>query len=246
MIYAGPGGFERSEMLAPALLLAEPGASISCHFDGGREVSSPCIKHPAGKWSTATATNIVIVYFDPLSFAGRAIQTYSDNSEARSIPFATSIYEEYFHQLISGNINAREVIALVQKLGEDLTKGVKPPHLDRRVAIVANDLAENSAGRLDLKRLSALISTSPERLRHLFKSQVNMTLSKYKSWRQLYTMSCHILRTCGGEYDWTTSPALQQAGFYDDAHGYRTLSQYFGARASLTELHLNLVDCTEA
>ena len=73
--------------------------------------------------------------------------------------------------------------------------------------------------------------------------QTGITLSKYKAWRQVHAMFCHIVSTQGPVYDWHTHEALQSAGVYDDAHGYRTISQYFGPRRSMAEQDLLLINC---
>jgi len=247
MIYAGPDGYERSEMLAPALLLAEPGKYIHCSIEGGSGCCSPCVLHPAGKWSNASADSIVIIYFDPLSSAGRSIQSAGANATSASAALIESIpNRQLFNDLKSGAVSSGRAVNFISEVSDALSGTIRLPEIDSRVVTVAQALGIHSSGRLDLAKLSALTTTSPERLRHLFKHQVRITLSKYKAWKQLHSMIRNVVESSSGKFEWKTTPAIQQAGFYDDAHGYRTLSQYFGSRESLTDSELYLVNCIEA
>ncbi|MBD2838827.1 helix-turn-helix transcriptional regulator [Pseudomonas sp. JM0905a] len=246
LLYAGYDGYQHSEMLAPAVLIAQPGHTIMCHIDGQVEITSAGLLHQAGKWSYANAVGFVILYFDPVSDVGRQIQSVENGG----CPFDISLngvgWEEvYFQRLLEGQVSAAEAAQLVDLIRRAIVSTHQIAELDRRLMSASQQLTANPAGRLNLKSLASANQLSPERLRHLFKQQIGMTLSKYKSWRQLHDMCLHLAESYGRSFQWNTSDAIKHAGFYDDAHGLRTLSHYFGPRSSMTETPIHLINCLE-
>ncbi len=243
-IYAGPGGYEHSEMVAPALLMAEPGKHLKCCVQGSGALQANRVAHAANVWSDAQADHLIIVYFDALTTAGRMVQLCAEQINASgTLKCQPKINLSDFNDLITGRMPAREASLYYQSQVRELASFQLLESLDPRVISVAHALTEDPAGRLSLNDLAKKNNTSPERLRHLFKKQTGLTLSKYKAWKQVHAMMRRIVSYNDGHYNWKASSTIRSAGFYDDAHGYRTLNQYFGARESLTRLRLKLVDC---
>lgn len=245
LIYAGLNGYEYSEMLSPAVLLGAADGPLVCQWTDGI-VTSSCLLHPAGVWSSLKAPTFILIYFEPVSAAGSTLQRFlGAPSELRPLLKYLGDHPQTIAKIMDATFTSSEATHLIEKVRIGLEKllGVKPE--DPRVRRVAEALSENPAGRLDLKCLAKIANLSTNRLRHLFKMQTGTTLSKYKSWRQIHTMLCHLVKTRGSIYDWRTQGALQSAGFYDDSHGYRTISQYFGPRSSMYDLDLILINCLE-
>lgn len=244
IMYAGPGGYEYSEMLSPAVLLSKQSEPIVCQASRGEPLTSACLLHPAGQWSSVSASSLIIIYLDPTSAPARTIQLASALPMAcpqiiEHLPAYSPDYEHLLSESATSEDAARFISILRTEI--DATSAVRPE--DERIRRVASELSENPVGRLDLKKLAGIAGLSAERLRHLFKQQTGMTLSKYKIWRQVHSMFCHMVSEQGPIYDWHTHNALQSAGFYDDSHGYRTITQFFGSQRSMAEIDLHLVNC---
>ncbi|MFJ2362448.1 hypothetical protein ACIPIN_01810 [Pseudomonas sp. NPDC087697] len=245
MMYAGPGGFDRSEMVAPSLILSRPGTFLRCEMDDGRLIDSAGLLHASGRWSSAAGDGLVIIYFDPLSAEGMGIQrSLGEQVMAQwSIPGKLPWNDLLFDNLCSGNIPRSAVVAWMENCQTEIRGMQSPFRVDERLLRVASTIASDTEGRLSLKPLSRIANLSPDHLRQLFKQQAGMTLSKYKAWRQLHGMVCYV---CEATEDWLsqgTGEAIHFAGFYDDAHGYRALSHYFGSRKSLSSISLHTVNC---
>ena len=243
IMYAGPDGYEHSQMLSPAILLGAPGKPLLCQFSDG-ELSASCLLHPAGVWSSVSPAPFIVIYLDPLSTSGRTIQ-YGCGAPKRSAQALDRLpdYAAIFARISNADLSARDATLFMEALRTSIEVTGGRRMEDARLECVAGMLSENPVGRLDLKRLASRVGLSSEHLRHLFKQQTGITLSKYKTWNQLHVMFCHIVRTQGPIYNWDTHETLQSAGFYDDAHGYRTLSRYFGPQRSMADKALLLVNC---
>lgn len=242
-MYVGPEGYERAEMLAPGIILGGTGEPLVCNW-GSSESLSACLLHPAGVWSSVSASPYAVIYLDPFSTAGRMVQFAADSPSPMS-PLLDHLkdYPLAFSSICGATFSAEEAAHFIGEVRAGMSElGIRKAE-DHRIRLVAKALSENPVGRLDLKWLAGMVCLSAERLRHLFKQQTGMTLSKYKVWCQLHAMFCHIVSTQGPVYDWRIHEALQFAGFYDDAHGYRTLSQYFGPQSSMAERDLMLINC---
>lgn len=243
IMYAGPDGYERSQMLSAAILLGEPGKPLLCQFSGG-ELSASCLLHPAGMWSTVSAAPFIVIYLDPMSTSGRKIQcgSGSPRSSAQVLERLPN-YAEDFDRICRADFSAHDATLFTAALRTGIEATGARQMEDPRLECVARALSENPVGRLDLKRLAGMVGFSADYLRHLFKQQTGITLSKYKTWNQLHVMLCQIVRTQGPIYNWNTHESLQSAGFYDDSHGYRTIAQYFGPQRSMADKKLLLVNC---
>ncbi|PJI47829.1 MAG: hypothetical protein CTR55_17475 [Pseudomonas sp.] len=244
ILYAGPGGYDHSEMLAPAILLGGPEDVLTCCLREGEELSSICLLHPAGIWSSVVATRTIVIYLDPLSAAGQAIQHRPCTlKEAPQIHNRLLECNPGFEGVFSARLAPADIRTLVSTVKAVVAVKNESQLEDERLKLVAQELSKNPVGRLDLSSLAAVCGLSSERLRHLFKRQVGMTLSKYKTWQQLHAMFRHLVSTQGPAYDWKPHEAFLSAGFYDDSHGYRTIFQYFGTQRSDGDEELLLVNC---
>ncbi|WP_447590868.1 hypothetical protein [Aquipseudomonas campi] len=244
IMYAGPGGYEYSEMLSPAILLSRQSEPIVCQAASGEQLKSSCLLHPAGEWSSVSASSLVVIYLDPLSAPARTIQLAS--SSPLVCPQLIERQQDYstdYDHLFTEEASSDDATRFISALRAAISATADHRSEDERIRHVANELTQNPVGRLDLKRLAGIVGLSAERLRHLFKQQIGMTLSKYKAWRQVHSMFCHMVSEQGPVYDWNTHQALQSAGFYDDSHGYRTITQYFGSQRSMEETDLLLINC---
>jgi AraC-like DNA-binding protein len=243
IMYAGPDGYEHSEMLSPAILLGAPGEPLACRF-GSSELSSSCLLHPAGVWSAVSASPLIVIYLDPMSRAGRTIQcTTGTPKGSAQILEGLQDYPTDFEKIRSAAFSPREASMFVDTLRAGIESIGDRRTEDDRIRLVAGLLSADPVGRLNLKQLASTAGLSAEHLRHLFKQQTGITLSKYKTWRQLHVMFCQVVSTKGPVYDWDTHETLQSAGFYDDSHGYRTISQYFGPQRTMADKELRLINC---
>lgn len=73
-----------------------------------------------------------------------------------------------------------------------------------------------------LEALAGQIGISPSRLRHMFKEQAGLPISRYVLWMRLRTALLHALEGA------SMTESAQAAGFSDAAHFTRTCRQMFG------------------
>jgi methylphosphotriester-DNA--protein-cysteine methyltransferase len=97
-----------------------------------------------------------------------------------------------------------------------------PAPMDARVRRALALLDASPEEPPSLTELAAEVGVSATRLRHLFKAQVGVPVSRYALWMRLRTA---IVRAMSGA---SMTEAAYAAGFADAAHFTRTCKQMFG------------------
>ncbi len=118
------------------------------------------------------------------------------------------------------------VQSLCTAMIESVTQSSAPAaHIDPRVARVLEAI-RTEGGHLALRDLSTLACLSPDRLTHVFASQVGVSIKCYALWTKV---------RCAGQqlpaHRSLTEVALA-SGFADAAHMSRTFQRYFGVAPS--------------
>ncbi|WP_374356114.1 hypothetical protein [Chitinimonas sp.] len=247
IVYAGPGGFERSEMLAPCLILGPAGASLRITADGGQAVAAPALLHAASVWSAAEGNGLVILYFDPVSPAGVMVQGALRQARLLAWEAAAALLPDrgLFDALCVGRATPGSVQQWVAQCVAVLASTLAPGEVDARMIEIARRLDGEFAGRLDLAALSRAVNLSPDHVRQRFKKQVGITLSRYKAWRQVVAMLASASQLSDDSRPEQRRQAALQAGFYDEPHGYKMLRRYFGRYRALFSRPLQIVSCTD-
>ena len=99
--------------------------------------------------------------------------------------------------------------------------------VDRRVSMVMERVESELCSPPSLTALAASVHLSPDRLSHLFVSEIGLPLRSYALWRR-YRLALRQLHS-----DTSLTQLALQAGFYDQAHMTRTFNGFFGLRPSL-------------
>lgn len=226
--------YKASEMVAPCLLLAEPGSDLDIRCDDGRALRSDGLLHAPNLVSSESSAchGAAFLYLDPLSAAGHAVAhaCRADGLKTWTLPAACAWSASWFDALVNGRADRAEVARWVahaqHALGGLACDGTR---VDRRLHTVALAVAADAAGRLSIAQLANQVHWSDEHLRKVFRECVGLTLSRYQMWCRIHRL---LSSSCGHEA--STRDTLEDAGFYDLPHGHRALRRYFGLTPGAT------------
>jgi AraC-like DNA-binding protein len=240
VIVDSSAAYRRSAAIAPCLLLAEPGRSLIVVGDADQPgIESGVIAHGADLVSEGLDLpwGNLYLHFDPLSAAARALAALAGapgQARACALPAGVAWTQAWFDRLVDGCAGEAEVLAWVEALRRGLVAGA--PAADeadnRRIALIAQALVEDPAGRLDGDELAARVHCSAANLRRVFRDMCGMSMSRYQAWCRLHRamrLACGIDAPAGRG---ALTAVLHEAGFYDAPHGFKTIRQYFGVEPS--------------
>lgn len=234
--------FERSEFVAPGLLVGRP--ALPLVSGEGRAVTGPVLLHAGGVWSALSACVGAVLYLDPLTPSGAALQQAARGSIVPLPPAgALATAEGWLGRLAAGAIAAADMRAWVAAAsGQALQDTGVTPSLDPRLLPLRAWLHGHGDGRVDVAALAALAGLSADHLRQHFRRQTGMTLSSYQAWLRLFGMASMACREAQGAGADATS-MMHAAGFYDASHASRTIRRYFDLRPSEMLAPGCFVDC---
>lgn len=244
------GGYDESEMVAPCLMLAQPGAALQVQARDGNVLRADALLHAPGASSSAQADGgAAFLYLDPLSAAGRAAARLCDGHAWRAWPLqeACGWSEAWFQSLLAGTAAAADVARWVDQARSALTsQQPRSDTMDWRMRQVADTLHDDVAGRLSVEHLAERVHWSPEHLRKVFRAMAGMTLSRYLMWCRLHRIvdcasAAHAVPVKRAP---SAEATLLDAGFYDVPHGSRAVRRYFGLTArSALQPGISRADC---
>ena len=247
LLYTGtPGDFNRSEMISPGLISGRPETGFSISIDGFPRLDAPILVHRSGFWGDGKGASVAVLYFDALSIEGLAIQNYT-SAKCPCIPWQIpdshlAATNDVFKQLDISQETVFNYVAACRKLiRERLTCHVET---NTRLQQVANIIANDPSGRLDLSQLSHVVGISSDHLRQQFKLVTGMTLSRYQMWHRLRLMASQACfdYVKAGIVD--ANNIIHGAGFFDTSHGGRAIRRYFGlAASSVEDKFVRYLDC---
>ena len=228
------GRYEASEMVAPCLLLAQPGGELDVRAGDGRGLRSTALLHAPNLVSREDTAlhGAAFLYLDPLSDAGHAVAGGCAREGLRpwALPAACDWSPRWFDLLVNGTADRDDVARWVARAQQALgVTGREGTRVDRRLHTVAHAVAADAAGRLSIAQLANQVHWSDEHLRKVFRECVGVTLSRYQMWCRIHRM---LSSSCGAASGMRT--ALEDAGFYDLPHGHRALRRYFGLTPGAT------------
>lgn len=118
-----------------------------------------------------------------------------------------------------------------RRLGDDIIRVVTehhhgPPALDTRVASVAQRLREEMPAQIDVPTLAANVELSPNRLMHLFRDELGLSMGNFLLWQKMRRALTMILR------DESLTRIAQSCGFSDSSHLTRTFQGFYAVRPS--------------
>lgn len=229
------GDYDESEVVAPCLMLAQPGSTLRVRGRDRQSVQAEALLHAPGWASTGEADGgAAFLYFDPVSDAGRAAAGLCEAASGKPwpVPERCGWSPEWFARLLSGTAPRAEVAHWVDTARAGLVAHCAGgDRVDWRMRQVADTLHGDLAGRLSVEHLAERVHWSPEHLRKVFRVMAGMTLSRYQMWCRLHRVVDGICAPRNDAEGFTAESSLLDAGFYDVPHGSRAVRRYFGLSA---------------
>lgn len=240
--------YNHSEMVAPCLILGAPQESYDVIVNAETTFSGTAFLHPCPLASGGDGRGIVLLYVDPLSDEGRAIQR---RCQGNVVPwqqpphYGTAAYTA----LVELQWSPQDVRAFVDQWRTTVRAALPAEApIDPRLLRVAAHIAENVEGRLDLTELSAMVNLSADHLRDSFKKTALVTLSRYQMWKRMHAMlsfACQI-NNATEDVSAPLNDVMHSAGFYDLAHGSKAVEQYFGMASPMAlGMNMRFRDCRQ-
>lgn len=167
---------------------------------------------------------VAVLYVDPQSGIASSLHDWLGDDEIRALPAeVTRALRSSFRDLLespgSGLPQAASACsALIAPLADEAPRA--SVHWRVRRAMEQLDAQLDAPPRLEA--LAAEIDISPSRLRHMFKEQTGLPISRYVLWMRLRAA---LLQALDGA---SMTESAQRAGFSDAAHFTRTCRQMFG------------------
>jgi AraC-like DNA-binding protein len=236
--------FERSECVAPAVVLGTASHPIQLRLDGGKEATGPSLVHGAGVWSSMEMHAAgAVLYVDPLSLAGSGIQsaTQVDDVVPRQTP-AIQRLQECLPCLIDGRQTACTVSAWIADTQSEMASWRKKTP-DPRLQGLRRWFVEHLEGRISVAQLAAMLELAPDHFRQHFKRHAGMTLSRYQAWLRLHDMTRLACEAHGRHAEQDAASVTHAAGFYDASHANRTTRRYLDMTPSEMLAPPRFMDC---
>jgi AraC-like DNA-binding protein len=219
--------FERSECVAPALLLGTASHPLQLRLDCGKEATGSTLIHGAGVWSSMEIHAAgAVLYVDPLSLAGSGIQgsTQGDDVVLRSTP-AIERLQAFLPCLIDGHQTASTVSLWIAEAQSEMASWRKKTP-DPRLSGLRRWFVEHLEGRIGVGELAAMLALAPDHFRQHFRRHAGMTLSRYQAWLRLHDMTHLACEAHCRHAEQDAASVTQAAGFYDASHANRTTRRY--------------------
>lgn len=223
--------YQQSITMAPVLMLAEPGETLSIVPDGTDVplVSSAILAGPtAGSQSHSSCAGGLFLYFEPVSAAGIALTNLAkeetSNHRPWHLPQSTSLSSDWFHNLLGGNFKPEDLNSWVAEI-KLMLQSESPIQggVNWRFQTIADAIHANPSGRIDTEILATSVGWSSAHLRQNFRNHVGLTMSKYQIWCRFFLLANQtVFEQMNGDNP-TATDRLLDAGFYDASHGLRSL-----------------------
>ena len=187
-------------------------------------VPGAMVRAGASHQLTIPGPKVAVLYLDPQSDVAASLQRWLEPDDIRGLPGALlrDLRAGFRGLLESPESGLPQAEAACAALIASFTEEAPRPSVHWRV----RRAMERIEGELDeppsLETLAEEIGVSPSRLRHMFKDQTGLPMSRYVLWMRLRAA---LLKALEGA---TMAESAQEAGFSDAAHFTRTCRQMFG------------------
>lgn len=167
---------------------------------------------------------VAVLYLDPQSGVATSLHDWLGDADIKPLPpelmrAQRPAFRAFLESRDSGLPEAESACgALIASFADEAPL----PSMHWRVRRAMGQLDARLDDPPSLEELAAGIGISPSRLRHMFKEQAGLPISRYVLWMRLRTA---LLRALEGS---SMTESAQQAGFSDAAHFTRTCRQMFG------------------
>ena len=207
------------------IALDERGIDMSA--PGGPElrgVAGAMVRAGSSHQLTIPGPKVAVLYLDPQSEVVASLQQWLSPDEIRALPASVmrDLRGGFAALLESADTGLPDAERACANLIGSFTEEAPRPSVHWRVrkAMERIELALDDPPKLET--LAEEIGISPSRLRHTFKEQTGLPISRYALWMRLRAA---LLEALEGR---TMAESAQAAGFADAAHFTRTCRQMFG------------------
>lgn len=167
---------------------------------------------------------VAVLYLDPQSDLAASLERWLGADDIRELPddIMRSHRVAFRDLLESAALGLFEGEQACAALIASFTEEAPRPNVHWRVRRAMERLDAQLDKPPTLEELADGIGISPSRLRHTFKEQTGLPISRYVLWMRLRAALLHALEGA------TMAESAQEAGFSDAAHFTRTCRQMFG------------------
>ncbi len=189
-----------------------------------RAVPGAMVRAGAAHRLAIPGPKVAVLYLDPQSDIASSLQSWLGQDDMRALP-SERIHAQRnaFRRLLAsaecGLADAESACAeLITAFAEEAPR----PGIHWRVRRAMERLEDRLDDPPSLEELASAVGISPSRLRHTFKEQTGLPISRYVLWMRLRAALLHALEGA------SMTQSAQEAGFSDAAHFTRTCRQMFG------------------
>jgi AraC-like DNA-binding protein len=209
------------------LCVALDDLGIDMRAPGGPEleaVAGAMVRAGASHRLAVPGPKVAVLYLDPRSDVAVALGQWLDPDDIRALPAVVmrDLRSGFRSLLESADTGLGDAESACRALLASFTAEARRPAIDWRVRKAMERVEEGLDDPPSLDVLAAEIGISTSRLRHRFKEQTGLPLSRYVLWMRLRAALIEALEGT------SMTKAAQAAGFSDAAHFTRTCRQMFG------------------
>ncbi len=189
-----------------------------------RAIPGAMVRAGASHQLAIPGPKVAVLYLDPQSEVAASLEAWLGPDDIRALP-ATVVQDvrTRFRALLEARSSGLpEAESACSALVSAFTEEVPRPHVHWRVRKAMERIERDLEEPPSLEALADEVGISASRLRHVFKEQTGLPISRYVLWMRLRAA---LLRALEGA---TIAESAQDAGFSDAAHFTRTCRQMFG------------------
>lgn len=189
-----------------------------------RAVPGAMVRAGAAHRLSIPGPKVAVLYLDPQSGVAAALDDWLGEQDIKALPpKVVQRHRGGFRRCLeSPGVSLPEAEAVCGGLIASFADEAPLPSMHWRVRRAMEQIDARLDDPPSLEELAAGLGISPSRLRHMFKEQAGLPISRYVLWIRLRTA---LLRALEGT---SMTEAAQEAGFSDAAHFSRTCRQVFG------------------
>ena len=167
---------------------------------------------------------VAVLYLDPQSEVAAALESWLAPDDIRGLPDAVmrDLRGSFRLLLESHDSGLPEAEGACAALIASFTQEAPRPNVHWRVRKAMERIESDLSDPPSLDTLAHDIGISTSRLRHMFKEQTGLPMSRYVLWMRLRAALLEALEGA------SMAESAQEAGFSDAAHFTRTCRQMFG------------------
>lgn len=205
--------------------------------EGWQECAAAIVPSNVPHALRVSEARILLLYLDPVTTPGRQVTARCADGRVQAFPageVAEAIEDVKRH--LQAGCDASVAKSVTQRLRTVFSpEAPATTPVDLRIQQVLLLLDGEDADAWQLPRLAAHVNLSPDRLRHLFREQLGISIRSYKSWARLRLAT--TLLAHGG----SLTEIAHGANFADAAHLSRAFREMFGVTPSeLAGSHIEL------